>query len=274
MQDAKSLLDAGDLDGAIQTALNFVKANPTNYQARTFLFELSLFSGDWERAERQLDTIGHQDATAMVGSMIYRQCIEAEKKRSRYFSESLKPEFLGDPSNYVYGLLTANNRLREGNTQEARQILDQTEEDRPAFNFTVNGEQAEDFRDYNDLTAGILEVIIKDSYVWVPLDQVEKLTINPPQSLRDLFWLQGNLETANGTNGEVFIPALYANSFKSENAGIRLGKMTDWDDAGEDIFIGKGTKLFWYNGKDVPVTDLREVAASAVTDEEISAINA
>lgn len=265
MQDAKAMMDAGDLDGAVQSALNYVKSNPTNYQARTFLFELSLFSGDFERAERQLDTIGHQDATAMVGSMIYRRCIEAERKRARYFSESLKPEFLADPPDYIYGLLTANNRLREGNAEEARGILDKIEEERPAITCTVNGEDAEDFRDYNDLTSCILEVFIKDSYVWVPLEQVEKLTITPPRSLRDLYWLQGNLETSGGINGEVFIPALYADSARKAENKIRLGKMTDWDDAGEEIYIGRGTKLFWFNGKDIPITDLREIVFQSST---------
>lgn len=259
MKEAKDLLDAGDLGSAVQAALNYVKANPVDHQARTFLFELSLFSGDWERAGRQLDAIGHQDAKAMIGTMIYRQCIEAEKKRARYFSDGLKPEFLTDVPNYVYGLLTANNRIREGNVDEAREILDQTEEERPAFPCTVNGEAAEDFRDYNDLTAGIMEVIIKDSYVWVPFEQIEKITINEPQSLRDLFWLQGTMETANGTNGEVFFPLLYVNSFKHDDDKVRLGRMTDWRDMGSEIYQGEGTKLFWVNGEAKPITELKEV---------------
>lgn len=259
MKEAKALLDAGDLNGAVQSALNYVKANPVDHQARTFLFELSLFSGDWDRAGRQLDAIGHQDAKAMIGTMIYRQCIEAEKKRARYFSDGLKPEFLADVPNYVYGLLTANNRLREGNAGEAREILDQTEEERPAFPCTVSGETAEDFRDYNDLTAGIMEVIIKDSYVWVPFEQIEKITINEPQSLRDLYWLQGTMETANGTNGEVFFPLLYVNSFKHDDDQVRLGRMTDWRDLGSELYQGEGTKLFWVNGQARPITELKEV---------------
>lgn len=263
MEEAKALLDAGDLNGAIQSALSYVKSNPLNHQARTFLFELSLFSGDWERGERQLDAIGHQDATAMVGALIYRQCIEAERKRAKYFSDGLKPEFLSDPPNYVYGLLTANNRLREGNVEEARQILDQTEEDRPAFPCTVNGEEAEDFRDYSDLTSGIMEVIIKDSYVWAPIEQIEKITIDEPQSLRDLFWLQGTMETSNGTNGEVFFPMLYVNSYKHDNDQVRLGRMTDWRDLGNELYNGEGTKLFWINGQDRPILDLKEVKFTA-----------
>ncbi len=259
MEQAKSLLNSGDLKGAIQLALGVVKANPTDITARTFLFELSLFSGDWERAERQLDAIGHQDVNAMVGSLIYRQCLAGERKRADYFAKSLKPEFLGDPPDYIYALLMANNRLREGNLVEAREILDKIEEDRPAFACQVNGQKKEDFRDYNDLTSCILEVFIKDSYLWVPLENIVKITFTEPKSLRDLFWMQAELETDNGTNGEVLVPTLYANSFQNENDQIRLGRATDWRDAGEELFIGEGTKLFWMDGKDEPILDLREV---------------
>lgn len=259
MNEAKTLLDAGDLNGATEAVLKSVKANPTDAAARTFLFELACFAGDWTRAEKQLDVIGHQDANTMIGSLIYRQCLEAEKKRERVFKDGLKPEFLADPPDYIYGLLTANNRLREGNLAEARQIFDQIEEQRPAFSAQVNGSKVEDFRDYNDQTSCILEVIIKDSYVWVPFEQIEKIEFQQPKSLRDLFWIQANLETANGTNGEVMIPSLYAGSYRNENDQVRLGRATDWREIGEDIYAGEGLKLFWIDGADKPILELKEV---------------
>lgn len=262
MEQAKALLNEGNLDGAIQATLAYVKSKPTDISARTFLFELSLFSGDWERAERQLDAIGHQDANAMVGSLIYRQCIAAERKRSDYFSKSLKPEFIGEVPNYIYGLLVANNKVREGNFAEALETLDKTEEERPAFSCKVNGVEKEDFRDYNDLTSCILEVFIKDSYIWVPLEQIVKITIEEPKSLRDLFWLQAKLETSNGTNGEVLVPALYADSYRSNDNQIKLGRATDWRSVGEDLFIGEGTKRFWMDGTDESILDLREIEFS------------
>jgi len=244
MNEAKTLLESGNLKGAVEAALGFVKSNPTNPSARIFLFELSAFAGDWERAKRQLDVIGHQDTTAMIGSKIYEQCVIAEGKRMDFFAKGTKPEFLATPPDYVYGILTANNRVREGNLAEAREILDKVDEQRPAFACKINGADAADFRDYNDLTSGILEVIIKDSYVWVPFEQIEKISFSEPKSLRDHFWLQATMETDNGTNGDVFIPALYNDSWRSADDQIRLGKVTDWREIGEDIYLGEGTKLF------------------------------
>jgi type VI secretion system protein ImpE len=259
MNEAKQQLDAGNLKAAMESALNLVKANPTDRAARTFLFELSCFSGDWERAERQLEVVGHQDTNAMIGSMIYRQNFKAERDRANLFANGLKPEFLLTPPAYVEDLLQANNRLREGNAGEARQILDDVEENRPAFACRVNDEQFTDFRDYNDATMCVLEAFLKDQYVWLPLEQIQKVKFLKPKSLRDLFWIQAEVELINGTNGEMFVPALYSDSWKSPDDRVRLGRMTDWRDAGEELFVGEGTKLFWMDGKEKSILDVRTI---------------
>jgi type VI secretion system protein ImpE len=259
MNDAKMQLDTGNLTGAVESALNLVKTNPTDITARTFLFELSCFSGDWERAEKQLEVIGHQDVNAMIGSKIYQQNFKAERDRLKLFSDGLKPEFMTPKTTHVDDLLTANNRVREGSIAEARQILDNVEDNRPAYRCKVNGEDFSDFRDYNDLTMCVFEVIFKDSYLWVPFEQVQKIEFFKPKTLRDLYWLQANVEIINGTTGEMFFPALYSGSWKNSNDQIRLGRMTDWRAAGDDLFIGEGTKLFWMDGKDKSILDLETI---------------
>jgi type VI secretion system protein ImpE len=270
MNEARTLLDAGNLNEAIEAALKAVKAKPTDVPARTFLFELSLFSGDWERADRQLDAIAHQEANAMVGSIVYRQSLAVEKDREKLFSQGVMPEFIIPPPQYVMELIYAINRIREGNIAEAREVLDKVEEDRPAFTCKVNGEQVEDLRDYNDITSAVLEVIIKDKYIWVPLEQIVKLTIPEPKTLRDLFWLQAELETTNGTKGEVIIPALYSGSYRHSNDQVRLGRMTDWRDLGHDLYVGEGMKQFWMNGKDKPILEIKEIEFE-VAEESASA---
>lgn len=259
MNEAKTLLEAGNLKGATELALARVKANPTDESARIFLFELACFAGDWDRAGRQIDVIGHQDSKAMISSLIYRQCIEAERKRADFFSKGAKPEFLATPPDYVYGLLTAINLLNEGKTNEAKEILDKVENERPAFACKVNGQEVADFRDYNDLTSVVLEVIIKDSYVLVPFEQIVKIEFFERKSLRDNFWCQANLETDNGTNGEVFVPVLYNETWKSDDDNVRLGKVTDWRDAGEEIYIGEGTKLFAVGSEYKSILDIETI---------------
>jgi type VI secretion system protein ImpE len=259
MNDAKLHLDAGNLGAAIESAVNLVKTNPTSEAARIFLFELSCFSGDWDRAERQLDVIGHQDVKAMIGSKIYQQNFKAERDRLKYFSDGQSPEFMTAKPPYVNDLLAAGNRVREGNTDEARTLLDSVEENRPAFRCRINDEGVSDFRDYNDLTMCVFEAIHKDAYMWIPFEQVEKVELYRPKSLRDLYWIQAKVDLVNGTGGEMFLPALYAGSWKSSNDQVRLGRMTDWRDLGSETFVGEGTKLYWMDGKDRSILDIETI---------------
>ena len=259
MNEAKLQLDKGNLGAAVDAAVNLVKTNPTNAAGRIFLFELSCFSGDWDRAERQLDVIGHQDPNAMIGAKIYEGNFKAERDRMKYFSDGLSPEFMTGKPPYVDMLMSANNRLREGNDAEARQILDDVEENRPAFGVSVNGEGFSDFRDYNDLTMCLFEVLFRGSYLWIPYEYIVKIEFAKPKTLRDLYWVQGKVELTNGTNGEMFFPALYTNSWKSTNDQVRLGRMTDWQNAGSDLYVGEGMRLFWLDGKDKSILDIETI---------------
>jgi type VI secretion system protein ImpE len=74
-----------------------------------------------------------------------------------------------------------------------------------------------------------------------------------------LFWLQAQLETANGTNGEVFIPTLYAGSWKHDDDRVRLGRMTDWRDAGSELYVGEGQKLFFIDGEDRAILEINSI---------------
>jgi type VI secretion system protein ImpE len=259
MNDAKLHLDKGNLSAAVDSALGLVKSNPTVYAARAFLFELSLFSGDWDRADRQLDVIGHQDANAAIGSLIYRQNLSAERDRIKFFSEGLRPETPEAPTDYINDLFTANDLVREGKTAEARELLDKVEEERPAFPCTVNGEGFSDIRDYNDLTMCAFEAIVKDSYVWLPFASVKSLEFLERKSLRDVFWPQAQFELTNGTSGELFLPSLYVNTYKNGDDQVRLGRSVDWREAGDDIYIGEGTRVFTMDGKDKPILDIKSI---------------
>jgi type VI secretion system protein ImpE len=259
MNDAKLHFDNGNLSEAVEAALRLVKTNPTVAAARTFLFELSCFSGDWDRAEKQLDVIGHQDTATAVGSLIYRQNLSAERDRLRFFAEGGKPETPGAPPDYVEDLFKANGLVREGKTAEARELLDTVEENRPAFSVTVNGEGFSDFRDYNDLTMCVFEAIVKDSYVWIPFEDISKIDFLERKSLRDIFWPQAQFELTNGTNGEMFIPSLYANSWKNSDDQIRLGRSVDWRELGDDIYIGEGSRLYTMDGKDRSILDIKTI---------------
>lgn len=250
MSQAKALFDAGNLDQAIEELVRDVKANPADVNNRTFLFELSCFAGDWTRAERQLDVIGHQSAQAELGVMIYRANIKAEQERNRLFADGIPPHFLREPPAYIDLHVSAINQMRQGEFEEARVTLDRAEEERPAVAGKFNDKEFSDFRDYDDLVAPVLELIVKDRYVWLPIEQIKRMEIAPPKALRDLLWARARVEATDGTVGEVYALSLYAGSSDSADNQVKLGRMTDWNQIRDDLFRSFGLRLFAVDGEE------------------------
>ena len=259
MATAKELFDEGQLQEAIQVVSQEVKSKPSEMRPRIFLFELLCFAGEFDRAESQLDVIGHQSAQAELGVQVYRNNLNAERDRLRLFSDGFAPHFLAEQPVYVDLLLRAINQLRAGQNEEVRLLLDQAEEERPALSGELNGRQFLDFRDCDDLIASVLELIVHDKYTWVPFEQIKRLEISAPKQLRDLMWAPARVEGIDGTVGEVFIPALYARSSEHPNDQVKLGRMTDWTQVNEVLQLPAGLRLFIADGRDEAMFEARSV---------------
>jgi type VI secretion system protein ImpE len=272
MAIAKELLDAGQLQAAIEAMTREVKASPTDMRRRTFLFELLCFAGAWERAEKQLDVIGQQDVQTDIGTRLYRQNIAAEQKREQVLAGQRFPNFMLEPPGYVAVQLKALSQIGTGDFAEARTLLDRAAEECPALKGTLDGEPFENFRDADDLLNFVIEVFVQGEYIWLPIEQIRSIEIFAPAHLRDLIWTQARIETrgeAEAFTGEVFIPVLYANSHKQEHEQVRLGRMTDWQQLGDEVYAGVGQRLFLAGEQDKAMLEIStiefELPASAVT---------
>jgi len=263
MAEAKELFEAAKLQEAIEQLIGEVKANPADTSRRTFLFELLCFAGEWDRAEKQLDVIGHQSAEAELGVMVYRAIIKAERERQRLFKEGVAPHFLKEPPAYVDLHVTAINQIREGKTAEARATLDRAEEERPAISGTLGDVEFQDFRDADDLVAPVLELIVKDKYVWFPFEQVKRMEIAPPRSLRDLLWASASIEALDGTIGEVYVPALYCGTGEHDDNQVKLGRVTDWKQVGDNLYRSVGLRLFLVDDEDKTMFETKSVTFNA-----------
>lgn len=259
MSLAKDLFDSGELDAAIEQLTHEVRAHPTDTTQRTFLFELLCFTGNWDRAERQLDVLGGQSVQADVGVQVYKKNIKGERERRRLFAEGIQPYFLTEPPAYVDLLVAAINRIRERKLAEARQMLNRAEEERPALSGRLNGKPFQDFRDSDDRVGPVLELTVKDNYTWLPFEQIRRLEITAPKRLRDLLWAPAIIETIDGTMGEVYIPALYESTSEHPNNQVKLGRMTDWRHFGEDLHLAMGLRLFLVDGEDKSLFEARSV---------------
>ncbi|MGH7916313.1 MAG: type VI secretion system accessory protein TagJ, partial [Candidatus Binataceae bacterium] len=92
--NAKQLLEAGQLTGALEQLNHEVRTHPSETRLRTSLFEVLCFAGDYVRAERQLDALAQQNAGLEIGVQVYRAVLIAERARGRLFDSGLAPGFI------------------------------------------------------------------------------------------------------------------------------------------------------------------------------------
>src|SRR5215471_15299980 len=167
---------AGKLGDAITASLEQVRSAPTDRGKRLFLAELCCFSGDLERADKQLDVLFKPEAPDVVQLTLFRQLIRGELARREVFMQGRVPEFLTQPADALKLRLEALIRLRENKKAEAAELLAKAEDERPTVTGTCDGTLFDDFRDLDDLVAPVLEVITANgNYYWVPLETIELL---------------------------------------------------------------------------------------------------
>jgi len=262
---AEELLHAGHLSAALEQLNHEVRSRPTDSQRRTFLFELLCFAGDYQRAERQLDVLGQQSATVEIGVQVYRHILTAEQTRHRLFSEGVQPDFLFPPPSYVSLHLEALHRLCNQQPAEAVALLEQSQRSQPPLRGSLEGQPFTEWRDGDDLLVPFLEVIVHNKYIWLPFEQIKRLHITPPKRLRDLLWVPATLEAHSGPVGEVFLPVLYPESHRHADDRVKLGRMTDWQDMGEGVTLGAGQHLFFVDGQDRGILEVREIEFAVET---------
>lgn len=244
--NAKESLDRGQLTDAIRALNEEIKANPTDLELRTILFQLHCYAGDLVRAEKQLDVIRTKstEIAYINGLRVYQGLLNAERARTQLFEHGEHPRFLVAPPESVTLHLAALDQVREGRLDDARALLDRAATTQEAVRGSADGVEFDDFRDADDILAPVLEVFSTTGYYWVPWVHVQFLEVPKPKTLLDLLWAPAKLATYDGQLGEVYLPSLYPGTSASPDGPLRLGRQTDWVDVGSGIIRGVGRKSF------------------------------
>lgn len=257
MQAASELYEKGDLDGAITSLNHELKQRPTDVQRRALLAELLCFAGALERADLQLDTLARQHPEVTLGVALFRQLLRAEQARFQWYTEGRVPIFVDGPDEHSRLMMEATLALHEGDREDAAKLAEEAEAKRPRAPGCMGEIHFDDFRDLDDLLGGALEVLTSTGqYYWVPVGRIIQIEFSPPQRLRDLLWRPAHMAVANGPEGEVFIPALYASPNPEHlDPRLRLGRATEWSKEGPP-FRGAGQRMLLVGDEAVPVMQI------------------
>lgn len=225
---ATDLFQAGRLDEAVQALGVELRSDPTNSKRRTFLFELLCFTGEYDRAEKQLDILADSSKEAAMGSLLYRSALQAERTRRRMF----------ESGEFPHG--------------EVAPIGGQLDE-----------RACESIEDADPRLGARLEVFAAGAYLWIPFEHIASVEIQPPKRLRDLLWIPALLHTGPAFKGrelgEVLLPVLTPLAWKHSDSAVRLGRQTEWVEAPDGQAIPAGQKMFLADGEEYPILEVRRL---------------
>ena len=243
------LIRDNKLAEALSASKASVKENPSDIQARSILCQLFCFSGEWERADTQLETISQQDKGMQLGVGLIRQLMRGEVAREQFFSEGRTPELVEEPDEALQALLHALIALRENSNDEVKQHLATLVDKLPVVKGTVNGQEFEFARDLDDFLTGYVEILTTNGkYFLIPFSKIASLKFREPERLQDQIWRSASISVVGGMDGEVYVPTRYPKHLvPADNLddALIMGGETDWRPAFEDgPTTGYGQKMF------------------------------
>jgi len=232
--NAQELFKAGKIDAAVEALGVELRDNPMDFHRRTFLFELLCFSGNYTRAEKQLDILAKGSRDAEMGALLYRSALHAEQLRQEMFGGGAFPS--GAKARPVTG--------------------------------TFNGRPFSSLTDADPRVGARMELFVAGQYTLIPFEQLASVRMETPSKLRDLLWPPVLVRTAESyvglDLGEVITPALAPLTWQDAEDVVRLGRVTDWVQLDDGSQVPIGQKLLKIDDEEIPILELRELVITSV----------
>jgi type VI secretion system protein ImpE len=234
MENAQQLFQAGRLKEALQALSAEVRNHPADTKRRTFLFELLCFSGEYDRAEKQLDMLAEAGPNSEMGALLYRSALHAERTRQELFQRREFPKPSG------------------GSSPGAESIAG-----------TLNGKPFQAITDGDARIGPRLEVFAGGSYLWINFEHLASIQIQPPRRLRDLLWTPAVVRAGPALKdtelGEVLLPVLSPFAWQHADEAVRLGRMTVWEEDESGAVVPVGQKMLLVDGEEFPFLEIRKL---------------
>jgi len=234
--------------------------------------------GDWERALNQLNVAGELDPGTLAMVHTYRDALSCEALREEVFAGTRAPLLLGQPADWMAWLLEAVRLCAEGASpqalEQARELRERAFEAAPATSGRLEGESGDGpfserfawIADADTRLGPMLEAMLNGAYYWIPFNRIQTINFEAPVDLRDLVWLPAHVTWVNGGEAVLLVPSRYPGSARSTDDRIRLGRLTEWQERGAELYTGLGQRLLTTDNGDRPLLEIRIIELDAADD--------
>lgn len=225
-------------------AVAAVKAQPTRSDLRMQLCKYYCLHADWDRALRQLEIVAKTDPESRRQCELYKNLILSERLRSLVLAGEREAGNLGDALPEWCDLLSKANALCHAGQEEEGEQLRQSALEAASALAGYSDEMGHFawIADGDDRLGPVCEFISAGGYRWVPLADIERLSVEQPAALTDLIWAPATL-TVKGRHYKGYIPSRYPLTCDSDTRFL-LGTLTEWQENPQGRFTGNGRKMW------------------------------
>ncbi len=248
-----------NLQGALEDLQAQIRKEPQNSRHRIFYFQLLSLLGQWQRARNQLDVIESLDSQTWPMVRTYQAALLCEELRAKVFAGQSSPVILGEPPQWMAGLMEALHLTARERFEQAAELRNQAFASAPAVSGTIDDQPFEWIADADARLGPVLEIILNGQYYWAPFEQIRVIRISPPQDLRDMVWLPAQFVLSSGGETVGLIPARYPGSEHTADAAIQLARTTQWREVSHNVTQGLGQRMLATDREDYPLLDVRMV---------------
>jgi type VI secretion system protein ImpE len=260
---AEQALEAGDPAGARARLQEEVRARPEDARLRIFLFQLLCVLGQWERALNQLKVATGLDAGALAMAQTYGEAVRCEAVRHDVFAGRRSPVVFGEPEQWLALLIESLLVAGRGDGAQAEGLRQRAFEEAPPSGGDLDGQPFVWIADADSRLGPVLEAVINGRYSWVPFSRLLRVTLDPPEDLRDVVWMPAHLQFENGGEAVALVPTRYPGSEASADGLIRLARKTIWNEVAPDVHHGLGQRLLATDAGEVPIMDVRTLSIAS-----------
>lgn len=239
------LLSEGKLDEAVESARRDVGLNQSDPAYRFRLFQLLILVEDFAAAEQELMQI---QALGTIDMNTTFQLLIAARERHTLLTTGVgRGGVVGwksEQPSYFESFLRAIVAINDSKPEDAATYLQKGWAEVPERTGSIDGEKFSMIRDADDFVGPFVECLGDGEYSWITFENLHRIVFQEPNVYLDGIWIPTYLETDNGPASFV-IPALYSGT-GGKTDELRLGKRTEWHEAGNDLMRVYGQREFMY----------------------------
>jgi type VI secretion system protein ImpE len=238
MRQAQDLYRDGKLTEAIASLQAYLREQPGEKRARSFLFELLCFAGEFDRARKQLMVLAEDSNDTRLGVSFYLAALTAESERQSWYDEVPASE------------------TADGNTVAGE----------------CNGKRFQGIQDLDNRLGGALEFLAAGKYHRIAFRNLKRVEMAAPTRVRDLYWRTANAETTEELGSSelssILIPVLYPHTYLFDDDLTRLGRTTDFALSAAGAEIPCGQRMLTIGREQIPLLEIQSIEFDGVGQEE------